>query len=39
MPEFPFELEFAVVAAHLDEFVSVIFSSLESEFLILPVPV
>jgi len=36
MPEFPFEFEFNVVQARLDEFVSVVFSSLESEFLILP---
>jgi len=36
MPDFPFEFEFDVVQARLDEFVSVVFSSLESEFLILP---
>lgn len=36
MPEFSFEFGFEVVQARLDEFVSVVFSSLESEFLILP---
>jgi hypothetical protein len=36
MPEFPFEFGFEVVQARLDEFVSAVFSSLESEFLILP---
>ncbi len=36
MSEFPFEVGFEVVQARLDEFVSVVFSSLESEFLILP---
>jgi hypothetical protein len=36
MPEFPFEFEFDVVESRLDEFVSAVFSSLESEFLILP---
>ncbi|MBI4718663.1 MAG: hypothetical protein HY763_12715 [Planctomycetes bacterium] len=36
MGEFPFEFEFDVLQARLDEFVSVVFSSLESEFLILP---
>ncbi len=36
MPDFPFESSFDVVQARLDEFVSVIFSSLASEFLILP---
>jgi len=36
MPDFPFEVEFDRVEAHLDEFVSVVFSSLQSEFLSLP---
>jgi len=36
MPELPFEFTFDVVQTRLDEFVSVIFASLESEFLILP---
>lgn len=36
MAEFPFDCDFDVVQARLDEFVSVVFSSLESEFLILP---
>jgi hypothetical protein len=36
MPQFPFECEFSTVQARLDEFVSVVFSSLESEFLVLP---
>ncbi len=36
MPRFPFEVGFDEVQANLDEFVSVVFASLESEFLILP---
>jgi hypothetical protein len=36
MPESPFEVVFDVLQARLDEFVSVVFASLESEFLILP---
>ena len=36
MAEFPFDCDFDNVQARLDEFVSVVFSSLESEFLILP---
>jgi hypothetical protein len=33
---FPFEVAFDQVVASIDEYISVIFSSLESEFLILP---
>jgi hypothetical protein len=33
---FPFEIPFDQVLASIDEYISVIFSSLESEFLILP---
>ncbi len=36
MPDFPFEFRFDVVQARLDEFVSIVCSSLESEFLVLP---
>jgi hypothetical protein len=36
MPDFPFESAFDVVQARLDEFVSAVVSSLQSEFLILP---
>jgi hypothetical protein len=36
MAEFPFDCNFETVQARLDEFVSVVCSSLESEFLILP---
>jgi hypothetical protein len=36
MAEFPFECSFDVVQSRLDEFVSVVCSSLESEFLVLP---
>src|SRR5713101_1575018 len=36
MPDFPFQFGFDVVQTRLDEFVSAVFSSLESEFLILP---
>jgi hypothetical protein len=36
MPDFPFQSDFDAVQARLDEFVSAVFSSLESEFLILP---
>jgi hypothetical protein len=36
MPELPFEVGFEVVQARLEEFVSAIFASLESEFLVLP---
>lgn len=36
MPEYPFEFEFDTVQTRLDEFVSAVFSSLESEFLVLP---
>jgi hypothetical protein len=36
MPDFPFQFEFDAIQARLDEFVSAVFSSLESEFLILP---
>jgi hypothetical protein len=36
MPDFPFQFDFDAVQARLDEFVSAVFSSLESEFLILP---
>jgi hypothetical protein len=36
MPDFPFQFEFDQVQARLDEFVTAVFSSLESEFLILP---
>jgi hypothetical protein len=36
MPDFPFESDFDVVQGRLDEFVSAVVSSLQSEFLILP---
>jgi len=36
MARFPFELTYEELLAGLDEFVSVVFASLESEFLILP---
>lgn len=36
MPTFPFECNFDELQTRLDEFVSVVFSSLESEFLVLP---
>jgi hypothetical protein len=36
MPDFPFEFDFEVVQARLGEFVDAVFSSLESEFLVLP---
>lgn len=36
MPQFPFEVGFDLVQSQLDQFVSVVFSSLESEFLVLP---
>src|SRR5947207_10053947 len=36
MPDLPFQFGFDIVQSRLDEFVSVIFSSLESEFLVLP---
>ncbi len=36
MPDYPFQFNFKVVQTRLDEFVSVVCSSLESEFLILP---
>jgi len=36
MARFPFEVPFEQVQDGIDEYVSVIFSSLESEFLILP---
>jgi hypothetical protein len=36
MPDFPFQFGFDVVQARLDEFVSAVCSSLESEFLVLP---
>ncbi len=34
--KYPFEASFEEVQSNLDTFVSVVFSSLESEFLILP---
>lgn len=36
MARFPFEVPFDLVQASIDDYVSVIFSTLESEFLILP---
>jgi hypothetical protein len=36
MPQFPFECDLKTLQSRLDEFVSVVFSSLESEFLVLP---
>jgi hypothetical protein len=36
MPAFPFEVSFAEVETRLDEFVGAVFSSLESEFLVMP---
>src|SRR5579859_896247 len=36
MPDFPFQFGFDIVQARLDEFVSAVCSSLESEFLVLP---
>ncbi len=36
MPDFPFQFGFEVVQARLDDFVSIVFGSLESEFLVLP---
>jgi hypothetical protein len=36
MPQFPFEVGFDEVQARLDEFVSAVFTSIESEFLVLP---
>src|SRR5437667_2842695 len=36
MAECPFEVDFDVLQARLDEFVSTVFATLESEFLILP---
>ncbi len=36
MARFPFEVSFDQVLANIDDYVSTIFSSLESEFLIIP---
>lgn len=36
MVKFPFEVPFEQVLANIDEFASIVFTSLESEFLILP---
>ncbi len=36
MPKFPFEVPFDVVVADPDSYVDAVFSSLESEFIVLP---
>lgn len=36
MPKFPFEVPFSIIKENPDSFVSVVFSCLESEFLVLP---